>query len=137
MSKNCWVERETTMKNIDPAYLFTLRVNGRTHGEKPITVKAYELFHKHTASHMYFTVEVTQGGETIFPKGELYAGVSTFAGHSIDGDTAKKLALELVAMKPGDTDEEYFEGYSDEQCAWAEENGEWLSYIAAERYGES
>lgn len=133
------------MKNIDPAHLFTLRISGRTHGEKPITVKAYELSHghiveqfvKHTASHIYFTVEVTQGGETIFAKGKLYAGVSTFAGHSIDGDAAKKLALELVAMKPGDTDADYFEGYSDEQRAWAEENGEWLSYIAAERYGES
>lgn len=125
------------MKNIDPAYLFTLRVSGRTHGEKPITVKAYELFHKHTNSHMYFTVEVKQGEETIFPKGRLYAGISTFAGHSIDGDAAKKLTLELVAMKPGDTDEEYFADYTPDQLEWASENGEWLSYIAAERYGES
>lgn len=118
----------------DPAYLFTLRVklsDGRT-----CNIHAYELFHKHTDSHMYFTVEVRVSGKPVFPKGELYAGVSTFAGHSIDGDAAKKLALELVAMKPGDTDADYFEGYSDEQRAWAEENGEWLSYIAAERYGE-
>lgn len=119
-------------KNTDPSYLFTLRVKlsfGRN-----VTIRAYELFHKHTNSHMYFTVEVLEGRKVVFPKGELYAGV---AGHSIDGKAAKELALSLVAMKPGDADEEYFADYTPDQLEWASENGEWLSYIAAERYGES
>jgi hypothetical protein len=118
----------------DPAFLFELRI-GR--GENRIKVRAYELEHKHTDSHLYFTVEVRENGRLVFPRGKLYAGVSVHAGNSLDGKTAKKLALELVAMRPGDTDSEYFEGYSDDQRAWAEENGEWLSCIANERYGES
>ena len=36
-------------------------------------------------------------------------------------------------MKPGDTDDEYFGGYSPEQLAWAEDNGEWLALLASER----
>lgn len=125
------------MKNIDPAFLFELRTT-LSFGRR-IRIRAYELAHKHTNSHLYFTVEVREcgkNGRVIFPRGQLYAGVSVYSGHAIDGKAAKELALSLVAVKPGDTDDEYFEDYSDDQRAWAEENGEWLSYIAAERYGE-
>lgn len=116
--------------NIDPTFLFTLRPR------KGLTVKAYELFHKHTNTHMYFTIEVKENGRVLFPKGQQYAGVSVFAGDSIDGKAAKSLALALLAMKPGDTDSEYFDSYSEDQLDWARENGEEIELIRYNRFGE-
>lgn len=121
------------MTRKDSDFLFELRTLS---SKSRITIQAFELTHKHTNNHLYFTVRVLENGEEVFAKGHLYAGVSIYAGHAIDSDAAKELAMSLVAMKPGDTDKEYFTGYTAKQLAFAEQHGEWLSYIAAERYGE-
>lgn len=42
----------------------------------------------------------------------------------------------LFALKPGDTDSDFFADYTPEQLDWVTANGEELSLIALDRYGE-
>lgn len=70
----------------------------------------------------------------LFPRSDFYVGIPSH--QCIDSDDAKECVLSLFALKPGDTDDEFFEHYTPEQLAFVEENGEWLSYVAGERYGE-
>lgn len=109
--------------------LFTLRV--RMNGEPMIVIRAWEMGFQHP-NHTRLDVEVRQGSKIIFDKGSLYCGVSSM--HSIDGDAAKELVMSLVAMRPGDTDREYFDSYTPEQLDWATAHGELLSMIADDRY---
>lgn len=117
--------------------LFTLRVTGQYRGEPGIIIHAFDAPNRYPGgTHGGIDIEVRQGGKVIFERGFLYCGVSFFAGHSIDGKAAKEAVLSAVAMKPGDTDPDYFDGYTEAQLEWARANGEYLSLVALERYGE-
>ncbi len=52
--------------------------------------------------------------------------------HSIDGGNTIGALLTFLSLRPGDTDSEYFDRYTSDQLAWAEEYGETVSWIAAE-----
>jgi hypothetical protein len=56
--------------------------------------------------------------------------------HSIDGDDAKECVLSLLAMKPGDTDSTYFEGWTEDQLAFAQAHGETVLMAKQERFGD-
>ena len=56
--------------------------------------------------------------------------------HASDGKDAKRQVLEHLAMKPGDTDDEFFEGYSQEQLDFVNGFSDEIQTIAWERYGE-
>lgn len=72
--------------------------------------------------------------EIIFPRGATWCGIP---GHqTIDGDDAKESVMSLFAMKPGDTDSDYFEVYTERQLEWVSTYGEELSCEAMGRYGE-
>lgn len=47
-----------------------------------------------------------------------------------DSDEALGALLSFLALKPGDTDREYFDDYTPAQLAFAEEHGESLSMMA-------
>lgn len=114
----------------DPTRVFTLRVKPFT-TEPTITIHAFEGSFR-PPNHTRLDVEVRQGGKTIFPRGTLWCGVP---GHvSIDGIEAKQTVLSLVAMRPGDTDRDYFDGYTPEQMDWAIHNGEALTVEGSARY---
>lgn len=83
--------------------------------------------------HMRIDAELRQGGKVIFGRGDTYCAVNRWT--AIDSDAAKALVLSLFAMKPGDTDPDYFASYTPEQLEWASANGEYLSMVAEERYG--
>lgn len=68
----------------------------------------------------------------IFPRGATYCAVSLHT--SLDGYAAKELVTSLIAMKPGDTDAEYFVGYTQEQLDWVECYGEELNCERQARY---
>ncbi len=70
----------------------------------------------------------------IFAKGDTYCGLP--CGKCTDSDDAKELVLSLLAMKPGDTDEDYFASYTPEQLEFATSYGDELSLVALDRYGE-
>jgi hypothetical protein len=50
--------------------------------------------------------------------------------HAIDSDESVRALLGFLTLRPGDTDEEYFESYTQEQLAFADEHGETLSMYA-------
>jgi hypothetical protein len=47
--------------------------------------------------------------------------------HAIDSDESVRALLSFLVLRPGDTDEEYFENYTQEQMDFANEHGEILS----------
>ena len=83
-----------------------------------------------SAGRVKLTCEVKHGSEVIFPAGQLYCALH---GTS-DGIEAKELVMSLVAMRPGDTDADYFADYTPDQLAWATEHGETLSMERERRY---
>lgn len=116
-------------------HLFTLRVQAFK-GESAIVIHAFDANHTDPQTgHMRIDVEVRQGGKVIFPRGATYCAVNRWT--AIDSKAAKSLALSLVAMKPGDTDIEYFNGYTTEQLEWAEKYGDHLSIEREARYGDA
>lgn len=85
-----------------------------------------------------YVLRVTHDGETVFaengPGAVLYGAGSPL--YSCDGDEMKRAVLTHVALKPGDTDAEFFSDYTEEQLNWVECYGEELSLVAFDRYGE-
>ena len=65
----------------------------------------------------------------------LHRGRLLFAGadfhgsplHAVDADATVAGVLAFLSLKPGDTDPDYFEGYTPEQLAFARAEGENLS----------
>lgn len=125
--------KESTMRSYRdaPDYLFTLRVKPFRVGET-ITIRAFDANRTDSTGHSRIDVEVREGSSVIFPRGALYCGVP--CGTTVDGVDARELVLSLVAMKPGDTDSEYFADYTEEQLAFAHEYGEVLDLARYDRY---
>ncbi len=115
----------------DYAHLFTLRI--RTHGGM-VTINAYEAPRDGNGhdGHTRVDIEVAQNGEVIFERGQMWVGVP--GHHTIDGDYAREAVIGAVAMRPGDTDDNYFADYAQAQLRWAEEYGEELSMERMYRY---
>lgn len=118
----------------DPSHLFTLRF--RLSGGLA-TLTAWETVRRkpngepiYNGSHIGLDAELRwkptgAPSRTIFPRGATYCGVP--AHQSIDGDSARALVCSLFAMRPGDTDSEYFESYTQEQLDWASRFGDELA----------
>ena len=116
----------------DPNLAFTLRLQpfNRAHDPHTIVIRAFDELGWDSAGRIKLTVEVRHGGKVIFPRGFLTCAVH---GTS-DGIAARELVCSLVGMRPGDTDEDYFAGYSADQLAWAKAYGEHVSMIREGRY---
>lgn len=116
---------------------FTLRIrlfrDDLTNGiqiNRTIIIRVYDDLGWDTAGRVKLTCEVKMEGKVIFPKGQLHCALH---GTS-DGIKARELVMSLVAMKPGDTDRDYFDGYTPAQLEWAEKFGELLSMEREFRY---
>jgi hypothetical protein len=70
--------------------------------------------------------EFRDRGEALFVGDDFYPSPL----HSYDGDEAVAALLGFLALRPGDTDREYFAKYNDRQLAWVDERAEALSYTA-------
>jgi hypothetical protein len=68
------------------------------------------------------------GDETIFEGDDFCPGL----GMVIDSDEVVGGLLGFLSLRPGDTDSEYFAGYSDRQRWFADTHGEYLSLLAME-----
>ena len=68
----------------------------------------------------------------------LFAGddYSPSPMHSIDGDDAVEGLMGFLTLRPGDTDPDYFAGYTPEQMAFCEQHAEALSCDAMFRFGK-
>lgn len=119
----------------DPAFLFELRIPiwgnlfmVRAY-EAPIDEQRYRFTTGHTTLHLQASFQ----GQELWKRGSTSVGIP--AHQCIDGKEAKECALSLFALKPGDTDEEFFAEYTPEQLAFVENHGETISMIAEDRYG--
>lgn len=116
----------------DPAFTLRVRLYRPEHDPRLITITAYDDLVPgwDPAGRVRLTCEVRHGSTVVFPKGQL-----TCALHAAsDGIGAKELVMALVAMRPGDTDADYFADYTPEQLAWVTEHGEALSCEREARY---
>lgn len=113
-----------------PDYLFTLRV-WTTEGM--ITIHAFDAnFQDPHTGHSRIDVVVKHRGKFIFERGTLWCGVNRWT--TLDGIAARELVMSLVAMRPGDTDADFFEPYSPEQLAWVTKYSDVIGMVREERY---
>lgn len=71
------------------------------------------------------------GTVTLF-EGELTLGYGT----ATDSDEVVRSAMTFLTLRPGDTDDDYFAGYTPEQLAYCDEHAEALSVEVVNRFGE-
>lgn len=98
-----------------------------------VAVGQYKLFTWDTgqsnASHNYI------GYRFIAPDGKvLFQGtdIGVPKNVAIDSDESIRSVLSFLTLSPGDTDEEYFSDYTEEQRAFAEEEAPYLSAYASD-----
>lgn len=121
----------------DHTHLFTLRLRMGDGNRIQIDAKEGPPAYSETG-HTRIDVSVRCGApgkplREVFTFGATYCGVPRH--HSIDGKYAKALVLSLVAMRPGDTDADYFANYTDLQLAFAKKYSDEISMVSEERYG--
>lgn len=128
--------------------LFRMRVdlgNRNTRGASMLAIQAYDAnrTNPRTGHHyidvrarLFYTDDRTgkRRYRTVFKRGDTWCGVNRWT--SIDGKEARALVLALLAMKPGDTDDEYFASYTPAQLAFAERYGEEIDMTRMDRFGE-
>ena len=68
----------------------------------------------------------TPDGTVVFAGEDFYCSPC----YAIDSDDCLRSILGFLTLRPGDTDDEYFEKYTPEQLAWAIENGEYAGLWA-------
>ena len=107
---------------------FSLRA--KSHDGKSIVIKAVEVV-KDFRTHVRLNIEVKVDGKVLFPMGELFVGLPFT--QAVNGNFAKKLVVSAVAIRPEDTDADYFENYTPEQVAFVEANADMLT-MKAETY---
>lgn len=82
-----------------------------------------------------YRAQVKVGGKVLFPvDGPLNGSFSPM--WACDGDEAKEHVLFHLATKPGDTDDDFFNGYTPEQLAFVEANSDEVTMAKLDRYGE-
>lgn len=124
--------------------LFSLRVN--LYDGSRLNVTAFDMAQYdeetgrpiYTSGHHAITWRATHkradgSSEVVWEPGQSWLGIP---GHqTIDGEDAREGVLHSLSMKPGDTDADFFEGWTDAQRAFGEAYGETIAMISEERYG--
>lgn len=81
-----------------------------------------------------YRLTMREKGKTI----ELFAGEDFHCApsHAVDSDDAVEAIMSFLTLRPGDTDEEYFDGYTQVQHDYCSEHAEALSCEVISRFGE-
>jgi hypothetical protein len=83
----------------------------------------------------YRLVMVTNGKrECVFAGDDFWHPLC--AGAAVDSASTITGLMGFLTLRPGDTDDEYFERYTTEQRAYAEQHAEYLGYEVESRFGE-
>lgn len=103
-----------------------------------VTIRAFE-GPRIEPNHTRLYCELWQGSprknrKPLFPRDSFYVGIP--AHQSIDGREARECVLSLFCLKPGDTDDEFFEHYTPEELAFVQTYGEELDGIRYQRFPE-
>lgn len=121
--------------------LFTMRayVNAtRTFRGNLVTIRAFE-GPRVEPNHTQLYCELWLGSPSkrckpLFPRDAFNVGIP--AHECIDGREARECVLSLFCLKPGDTDEEFFEHYTPEQLDFVRTYGEELDTVRYARFPE-
>lgn len=116
----------------DPKFLFELRVNLNREHLHPTIIRAYDGNTSMGIGCHTIDIEVRVANDVVFPRGQLYCGLP--AHDTVDGVRAKELVMATVAMKPGDTDADFFVGYTPDQLDWVRRYGDKLDVERRLRY---
>lgn len=66
----------------------------------------------------------------------LFEGKDMWGHDAPESDRAQAAAMGWLTLRPGDTDDEYFESYTPEQLVYAIAYAESLSCLASDRFGD-
>lgn len=97
----------------------------RTWTEGPYKLDMWDTFRRDSFGKSVLRYEFRHDEELIFEGEDFCPGAST----AIDSDEAVASLLGFLSLSPGDTDEEYFDDYTEAQIAWRDEHAEDLSLI--------
>lgn len=92
----------------------------------------WDTFRTDPRGQSYLGYRLTSQGVTIF-EGEDFAGSPM---HADDADETIAALMGFLTLRPGDTDDEYFDDYTPEQIEYCEQNAEALSIAVYDRFGE-
>lgn len=56
--------------------------------------------------------------------------------HAIDSDDTVRALMSFLTLRPGDTDREYFDGYTAAQLEYCSQHAEALACAVSDRFGE-
>ncbi len=81
-----------------------------------------------------YRLTMRENGRTtvLFDAGDFKPG----AGMAEDGDDAVRSLMSFLTLRPGDTDAEYFENYTETQRAYCDAHAESLAMAVIDRFGE-
>lgn len=97
-----------------------------------VTIRAFDTYRTNPQTgHSYLRCELVFNGKKIFNDGRV--GIPSHK--SIDGADAKEGVVSLFCLKPGDTDQDFFEDYTEEQLQFVTEHGEALYCAKCDRWG--
>ena len=81
-----------------------------------------------------YDAEVKVNGTVLFPRGSMWGAFSPI--ECCDGPGAKSCVMGHLALKPGDTDSDFFESYTEEQLSFVIDNSDEIYMESLHRYGE-
>lgn len=123
-------------KRLGPNHLRTVRLSPYMKGKGPtFTLRMFDTGRRDERGQSIIAYRLTQhdaGKRTV-----LFDGAD-FAGSPMDADDSDATVLSLMnflTLKPGDTDDDYFKGYSDVQRAFCDAHADALSVEAFSRFG--
>lgn len=94
-------------------------------------LQVWDLNERKAPAHHRLGYRLTKGQEVLFEGDDF--GCSPM--HAVDSNEALVGLLGFLTLKPGDTDEEYFENYTARQLEWAESEAEELSCYGCDTPG--
>jgi hypothetical protein len=92
------------------------------------TLRLWDTYRTDRYGKSILAYEFKDGRKVIFSGEDYHCAPS----HAIDSDACVADLLSFLSLRPGDTDPEYFDGYTPEQTAWMESRAEELSFVAME-----
>ena len=97
------------------------------------TLKLYDIFKRDELGKHSLGYRLLESGY-----GEVFTGTDFNCSpmHAIDSDDAVKGLMCFLTLRPGDTDEEYFDSYTDDQLDYCNSHAGALSSEVYGRFGE-
>ena len=124
------------MKHTPDQHLRTVRLSPYRRGMGPtFTLTMWDTYKREgERTCIGYRLTMSENSErTVLFQGEDYKPSPM---HAIDSDDSVNGLLGFLTLRPGDTDDEYFESYTEAQLAYCSAHAEALLLAALDRFGE-